>query len=59
MRVIVDCKSDIIAWLMLDAVEELAEKIREEARSEPDCTFYLADQLDLVKDQIRKQLEKI
>jgi len=59
MKVIIDCKSDAIAWLVLDAVGELAEKMREEARGEPDYILVLADQLDLVKDQIRKQLEKI
>lgn len=53
MKLTIDCKDNTTAWLVLDAVNELADKLDEEAHAE------LVKNLETVARSIRHQLERV
>lgn len=50
MKITIDCKDNTIAWLVLDAIRELEDELKDDK---------LACELSKVGDQIRHQLEKV
>lgn len=53
MKLTVDCIDNTTAWLVLDAVSELRDKLDEEMHAE------LVKNLGIVAKSIRRQLERV